>query len=83
MTRSAKQYDELLEDALELCVLFDEISPILIQAYLDISYRRASRIFYQLREMKIIANIRNENTDDLPLQIGVVNRENLRLSLVN
>jgi hypothetical protein len=73
----------LLEEALDLCHFHDEVTPHLLQGHLEIDYRNACKLFAQLRELKIIANVRLEEDEHGPRQIGQVNKQKLRLSLVN
>lgn len=73
----------LLEEALDLCNFHDEVSPHLLQGHLAIDFRNACLLFTQLRELKVIANIRLEEDESGPRQVGRVNKQKLRLSVIN
>lgn len=71
-------YDELIDDVIEVCKLYETIFPSMIQDYFEVGYARACRIFDQLEELGIICKREYIPSEYGQLLAGKIDKDKIR-----
>lgn len=73
------EFDELIDNAIEICKAFDHVSPYLLHRMLSINLERAAKIFYQLKDLRIIAKEKYlRSSTEYSTHLGVVDKKKIR-----
>ncbi len=71
-------FDPLLKDIINVCKDYKEVSRSFIQRTLQVDYKRASSIFYQLKQIGVISNELSKDTKFGKVVVGVVDSKEVK-----
>ena len=79
MSKSGKDsLYHLIAEALYICKKYDQVSPALFQRIMSIDFDIAEALFFKLKSIKLVTNVRAQEDDDENNPIADVNRVKLK-----